>query len=754
MLQTILKNLSIINNNDSLITKLPASLTITNDQLFAEKIRAENTTTNFNYTNKYHGNIGDNIVNVTIELPDIYVDSANDKYSLATSKFKVLASLISNATNDKIISRRYLLDNFKIIELNYNDLSSYSPNGYSFTPLLFNDGKKIPSIYVGILRIISTGQTYLLLDYSALSSVESNTTFYCNLNKPFDCIIEPIFLKSYLTNENAAEFTLDKYRTSIYNKNQNKIIQIGDINNSKYEYLNNSIVNKSCLLYMTKDNKYYPISSKYYNAIADICEDIDSIKNGSFTVLNNKKYSDYIDRYNFLLRLSSTNVTDIADTDTKSEVTPYNYIRLIDDYTLTIIDKRLLPSSEIIKATGYLQALSFKIFSPEDISIYTMTGTYLHPFIDYNFILNNDNTLSITGLSNNTLYEIIPDHTNEIHYLGSYNCNNKNKSFTNETINHTLHNAELLGCRIDFTKYRIPVYIDGKLSIPDIKDNKLTYIANNKITLNYLFNTALDNGDLDTKNIDDVLSNPVYNNTKISNDNYGIKQDFKLNHDPVDSSDITISTYAVYTGTGTAKDNDSIGIDEIYTIPVNNGHALIAKTSDNAALTISSIENDIKNADENYSSAATVLQQNNLLYDNKINDINGYFTSSNSLYNNLLKFAISIKDNPVNKIEANDAILSEISKSDLDTKKTIYKLDITENKCLAILLEANTDISNYFVYFKPNSNSDGTTPLPFKFTPYKANINSKIYLFILYPKNASGTLYYYTNVNVDVYEIL
>lgn len=771
MLQTILRNLTVLKSDS---TELPASLTIINDKYYADSLKE-----NHEVFTTYHGNIGENNINVSIELPNIYVTNngkyTKDKYSLCSTNLKALGELISSGATDKIISRQYLFDKFKIIKIDYNDLSAYSPNGYSFTPLLFNAGQKIPSVYVGILRIISTGYTYLLLDINGLSA-----NFNYKSDGQFDCIIEPVFLNSYLTTNSTYEFTLNEYKTSIYNKNPNTIIQISDVGDSEYEYINDPIVNKSCVLYMTYNNKYYPINSKYYNVIADVATDIDSAENGTFTVLSERKYSDYIDRYNFLLRLSKSKL-DIDNSDTEAEVIPYNYIRLLNNnnYTLTIIDKRLLPTSEILQVSDSTITPSFKIFSPEDVSVYKLTGEYLHPFVDYTFEKNNDNTLKIVGLSNG-IYEIVPDHTNELHYLGTYNCKTIEFTFTNKDINKTLHDAELLGCRIDFTKYRIPVYIDGKLSVPEINenDNKLSYNANYKFTFNYIFNTDLNTLDSDI-NVADNSNNlnnvavPVYNNIDISNNEHSIKQDYALNYNETSAESIVLQSYAAYTGTGTDADNDSIGIDEIYTVPITYtindstklGHGLFAKTSDTEATStvVKQLQTDIESAATNYNTEIANLRTNNTNYDNVISRINTKFANAKNLYSALLKFAIKTKTNPINKTltDSNDKkLLAEISNDDIkyinenniNENTSIYKYNITANDHLAILLESTNDCTNdYFVYFRPNINTDSEyTSLPFKITPYKDDK----YIYILYPYNASGTLYYYTDKDVNVYEIL
>lgn len=765
MLQTILRDLTVLTSSS---TELPASLTIINDKYYADSLKEKH-----EVFTTYHGNIGENNINVSIELPNIYVTNngkyTKDKYSLCSTNLKALGELISSGATDKIISRQYLFDKFKIIKIDYNDLSAYSPNGYSFTPLLFNAGQKIPSVYVGILRIISTGYTYLLLDINGLSA-----NFNYKSDGQFDCIIEPVFLNSYLTTNSTYEFTLNEYKTSIYNKNPNTIIQISDVGDSEYEYINDPIVNKSCVLYMTYNNKYYPINSKYYNVIADVATDIDSAENGTFTVLSERKYSDYIDRYNFLLRLSKSKL-DIDNSDTEAEVIPYNYIRLLNNnnYTLTIIDKRLLPTSEILQVSDSTITPSFKIFSPEDVSVYKLTGEYLHPFVDYTFEKNNDNTLKIVGLSNG-IYEIVPDHTNELHYLGTYNCKTIEFTFTNKDINKTLHDAELLGCRIDFTKYRIPVYIDGKLSVPEINDNKLSYNANYKFTFNYIFNTDLNTLDSDI-NVADNSNNlnnvavPVYNNIDISNNEHSIKQDYALNYNETNVESIVLQSYAAYTGTGTDADNDSIGIDEIYTVPITytingstkSGHGLFAKTSDTEveSSAIAQLKNDIASAVTNYNTEITNLCSNNTNYDNAISNINTKFANAKNLYSALLDFAIKTKTTSINTeiISLNDdPLLSEISKTDIaymnkNKITTIHKYNVTNaNNHLAILLESTSDINEYFVYFKPKISTTDYTALPFKITPYK---DGK-YIYILYPNNASGTLYYYTDKDVNVYEIL
>lgn len=763
MLQTILRDLTVLTSSS---TELPASLTIINDKYYAYSLKTE-----CEVFTTYHGNIGENNINVSIELPNIYVTDngkyTKDKYSLCSTNLKALGELISSGATDKIISRQYLFDKFKIIKIDYNDLSAYSPNGYSFTPLLFNAGQKIPSAYVGILRIISTGYTYLLLDINGLSA-----NFNYKSDGQFDCIIEPVFLNSYLTTNPKYEFDLTDYKTKIYNKNPNTIIQISDVGDSEYEYINDPIVNKSCLLYMTYNNKYYPINSKYYNVIADVAADIDSVENGTFTVLSERKYSDYIDRYNFLLRLSK-NTLDISNSDTEAEVIPYNYIRLLNNYTLTIIDKRLLPASEILQVSDSTITPSFKIFSPEDVSVYKLTGEYLHPFVDYTFEKNNDNTLKIVGLSNG-IYEIVPDHTNELHYLGTYKCKTTGFTFSNKDINKTLHDAELLGCRIDFTKYRIPVYTDGKLSVPEINDNKLSYNANYKFTFNYIFNTDLNTLHSDINAVDNSnnLNNvavPVYNNIDISNNEHSIKQDYALNYNETNAESIVLQSYAAYTGTGTDADNDSIGIDEIYTVPITYtikdskklGHGLFAKTSDTEATStvVTQLQTDIESAATNYNTEIASLHTNNTTYDNVITNINNIFAHAKNLYSALLNFAIKTKTTSINTeiISLNDdPLLSEISKTDIaymneNKITTIHKYNVTNaNNHLAILLESTSDINEYFVYFKPKISTTDYTALPFKITPYK---DGK-YIYILYPNNASGTLYYYTDKDVNVYEIL
>lgn len=406
------------------------------------------------------GTIGDCYLQYSFELPDdvqltdakaITYNSSRSITAKVSPNFAALKTSLYTLNNGTL-SASLLLNNFHIIEIPVNDnANNYS--GYSFVPLLYIDGIKIPQDKIGIFRINTSGRVFILLDkndqtlktnYNITESLLTDTNTDITVRIKY----KEYSTKTILTNDAYHVTTIgnDKldtfngslnYSTYYNNPEDNNKIHYGVISTpSPYSNVNtdvyikeNAILDKtksafdtfnklrfddSVTLYILDNNKYYELNSSYFSMMLSAYDDINAMtnptsnnnSNNDFYVVN-KTNNDYIKRYKHLLlasAYSSVNDAMILGSDENKAIlqtfTPYNYIWLANEMLSKIhyVNKKMYPpyinlnvNNGTITKTDLYKKLY--IFKPSDIMVYNYdTGELLVPGIDFKFIKYTDNT--------------------------------------------------------------------------------------------------------------------------------------------------------------------------------------------------------------------------------------------------------------------------------------------------------------------------------------------------------------------------